>query len=98
MVLQALSRPLTPKGLVFNSNETPFAQELLELMNKLKPRIPTPPLTPISPTKLNAILRERVDIFGKHDQQVHKACEVPLTTLRRRGGGCARASPNVLAC
>lgn len=74
-------KALSPKGLLFNSQqETPFAHELLELMNKLKPRIPpTPPLTPIIPTKLRKILRERVDIFGKHDQQVnHSPCMVPL--------------------
>lgn len=66
-------KALSPKGPVFNSQETPFAQELLQLMNELKPRVPpTPPLTPIIPTKLRKILRERVDIFGKHDQQVQQ--------------------------
>lgn len=71
MVRKALSRPLSPKGLVFNSHEPRFAQELLKLMNKLKPQIPpTPPLTPIIPTKLGEILRDKVDIFGKRDQQV----------------------------
>ena len=52
--------------------ESRFTHELLELMKDLKPRVSPPPspVDPINPARLRKILREKVDIFGKEDQQV----------------------------
>ncbi|CAN0035702.1 unnamed protein product, partial [Ectocarpus fasciculatus] len=47
-----------------------FTCELLQLMKDLEPQVPpAPPVTPIIPTKLRKLLRDRVDTFGKEDQQ-----------------------------
>ncbi|CBJ27154.1 conserved unknown protein [Ectocarpus siliculosus] len=49
---------------------TVFTCELLQLMKDLEPQVPpAPPVTPIIPTKLRKLLRDRVDTFGKEDQQ-----------------------------
>ncbi|CAN0000383.1 unnamed protein product, partial [Ectocarpus sp. 12 AP-2014] len=49
---------------------TVFTCELLQLMKDLEPQVPPAPrVTPIIPTKLRKLLRDRVDTFGKEDQQ-----------------------------
>ncbi|CAN0494142.1 unnamed protein product, partial [Ectocarpus sp. 12 AP-2014] len=49
---------------------TVFTCELLQLMKDLEPQVPPAPhVTHIIPTRLRKILRDRVDTFGKEDQQ-----------------------------
>ncbi|CAM9503029.1 unnamed protein product [Ectocarpus sp. 12 AP-2014] len=49
---------------------TVFTCELLQLMKDLEPQVPPAPhVTSIIPTRLRKLLRDRVDTFGKEDQQ-----------------------------
>ncbi|CAB1113086.1 unnamed protein product [Ectocarpus sp. CCAP 1310/34] len=49
---------------------TVFTCELLQLMKNLEPQVPpASPVTPIIPTKLRTLLRDRIDTFGREDQQ-----------------------------
>lgn len=79
---QALSPSISP----IRAKQIPFTVELLKLMNDLRPEVPTPtfpyPRT-LSPHKLRTLLRDRVDRFGKDDQQVSAIRGI----YRGRGGG-----------
>ncbi|CAM9768778.1 unnamed protein product [Laminaria digitata] len=67
---------LSPPSAAFRperARESPFTLELLALMNGLRPEKQTPTFRSsriLSPHKLRSLLRDKVDRFGKDDQQV----------------------------
>lgn len=75
-LLQRLEQALSPPSAAFRperARESPFTLELLALMNGLRPEKQTPTFRSsriLSPHKLRSLLRDKVDRFGRDDQQV----------------------------